>query len=158
MVRIHTSVGLWGILNFPKLRDQFLYLLARGSPLIEGVQLPLQSTARTPPPHLRLSILALLISLNACLPPRPLHADDHSGLHPPYRLPAIIVHQHPEEPPCILFSVSNGSKFPGRFRVWFHPKPDRCNGSYHTKNLDRKKWGGYITKNPAFQVHNFRSN
>jgi len=45
----------------------------------------------------------------------------------------------------VMNSVSNGSKFPGRFRFRFHPNPDRGNGSYHTKN-------------PAFQHHNFASN
>jgi hypothetical protein len=55
-------------------------------------------------------------------------------------------------------SVSNGSKFPGRFRVRFHPKPDRGNGSYHTKNPDHWTWAGFTTKNPAFQVHIFASN
>ena len=39
-----------------------------------------------------------------------------------------------------LNSHSNGSKFPGRVRVRFHPKPDRGNRSYHTKN-------------PPFRVH-----
>jgi len=58
----------------------------------------------------------------------------------------------------LLTSVSNGSKFPGRFRVRFHPKPDRGNGSYHTKNPDRCHWAGFTTKNPAFQFHNFGSN
>jgi len=31
-------------------------------------------------------------------------------------------------------------------------------GSYHTKNLDCWKWGGFTTKNPAFQIHHFGSN
>jgi hypothetical protein len=31
-------------------------------------------------------------------------------------------------------SVSNGSTFPGHFRVRFHPKPDRGDGSYHMQN------------------------
>ena len=55
-------------------------------------------------------------------------------------------------------SVSNGSKFPGRFRFRFHPKPDRGNGSDHTKNPAHWKWAGFTTKNPAFQHHNFASN
>jgi hypothetical protein len=37
MVRINQSVSLWGILNFPLVRDAFLYRLARGIPLKEGV-------------------------------------------------------------------------------------------------------------------------
>jgi hypothetical protein len=37
MVRINKSVGLLGILNFPLLRDAFLYRLARGIPLNQGV-------------------------------------------------------------------------------------------------------------------------
>jgi len=57
-----------------------------------------------------------------------------------------------------MASVSNGSNFPGRFRVRFHPKPDRGNGSYHTKNPDHWKWAGFTNKNPSFQVHNFGSN
>ena len=31
------SIGLWGILNFPQLRDAFQYRLAREIPLKEGV-------------------------------------------------------------------------------------------------------------------------
>jgi hypothetical protein len=37
IVRINRSMGLRGILNFPLLRDAFLYWLARGIPLKEGV-------------------------------------------------------------------------------------------------------------------------
>jgi len=37
IVRINTSVGLRGILNFSLLRDVFPYRLARGIPLKEGV-------------------------------------------------------------------------------------------------------------------------
>ena len=58
----------------------------------------------------------------------------------------------------ITRSVSNRSKFPGRSRVQLHLKPDRGNGSSHTKNPDLWKWACFTTKNPAFQVHNFRSN
>jgi len=75
IVGINKSVGLRGILNFRRLRDAFPYRLARGIPLKEGVSYPLQSKVRTPPPHLRWTILALQISLNAWLPPRPLHSD-----------------------------------------------------------------------------------
>jgi hypothetical protein len=57
-----------------------------------------------------------------------------------------------------ISSVSNGSKFPGRFRFRFHPNPDRGNGSYHTKKPAHRKWAGFTTKNPAFQRHNFASN
>jgi len=37
VVKINKSVGLRGILNFPLLREAFLYQLARGIPLKEGV-------------------------------------------------------------------------------------------------------------------------
>jgi hypothetical protein len=37
IVRINKSVGLRGILNFPRLREVFPYRLARGIPLKEGV-------------------------------------------------------------------------------------------------------------------------
>jgi len=37
IVRINKGVGLWGILNFPLVRDTFLYRLARAIPLKEGV-------------------------------------------------------------------------------------------------------------------------
>jgi len=53
IIRINKSVGLRGILNFRLLGDAFLYRLARGIPLKEGVPYPLQSKVRTPPPHLR---------------------------------------------------------------------------------------------------------
>jgi len=59
---------------------------------------------------------------------------------------------------CISSGVSNGSKFPGRFRVWLRPKQDNCNGSCHMENPDRSKWGSFTTKNCTFQVHNFASN
>jgi len=48
-------------------------------------------------------------------------------------------------------SVSNGSKFRGRFRVRFHPKPDRGNGSYHTKNPAHWKWAGFPPKTRHFK-------
>jgi len=66
--------------------------------------------------------------------------------------------------PLIMFtctalgSVSNRSKLPGRFRDQFHPNPDHGNGSYHTKNPDCRKWGGFTTKNPAFDIDYFGSN
>ena len=53
MVRIDESVGVRGIRNFRLLGDAFLYRLARGIPLMEGVPYPLQSKVRTPPPNLR---------------------------------------------------------------------------------------------------------
>jgi len=53
IVRINESVGLRAMLNFRLLKDAFLYWLARGIPLQEGVPYPLQSKVRTPPPHLR---------------------------------------------------------------------------------------------------------
>jgi len=65
IVRINKSVGLRGILNFRLLRDVFPYRLARGIPLKEGVLYPVRSKDRTPPPHLRRTILALQISINA---------------------------------------------------------------------------------------------
>jgi len=75
IVRITKSVRLRGILNFRQLRDAFQYRLPRGIPLKEGVPYPLQSKVRTPPPHLRWTILRMQILLNAWLPPRPLHSD-----------------------------------------------------------------------------------
>ena len=75
LIRINKSVGLRGILNFHLRRDAFPYRLARGIPLKEGVSYRLESKVRTPPPHLRCTILVLQISLNAGLPPRPLHSD-----------------------------------------------------------------------------------
>jgi len=57
-----------------------------------------------------------------------------------------------------LASVSNRSKFPGQFRFRFHPKPDRGNSSYHTKNPDHWKRTGFTTKIPASEVLNFGSN
>ena len=65
VVRINKSVGLRKILNFRLLRDAFPYRLATGIPLKEGVPYPLQSKVKTPPPHLRCTILALQISINA---------------------------------------------------------------------------------------------
>jgi len=75
IIRINKSVGLQGILNFRLLRDAFPYRLARGIPLKEGVSYLLQSKVRTPPPHLRWTIIALQISLNAWLPPCSLPSD-----------------------------------------------------------------------------------
>jgi len=75
IIRISKSVGLRGILNLCLLTDTFPYRLARRITLNEGVPYPLQSKVRTPPPHLRWTILALQISLNVWLPPRPLHSD-----------------------------------------------------------------------------------
>jgi len=57
-----------------------------------------------------------------------------------------------------MICVSNGCKLPGRFRVRFHPNPDCGNGSYHTNNLDGRKWGSFTTKNPAFEIDHFGSN
>jgi len=65
IVTIDQSVGLGGILDFPLLGGLFPYRLARGIPLKEGVPWPLQSKVRTPPPHLRWTILAWKISLKA---------------------------------------------------------------------------------------------
>jgi len=53
IIRIHKSVGVWGILNIRMLGDTFLYRLARAIHLKEGVQSPIQSKLRTQPPHLR---------------------------------------------------------------------------------------------------------
>lgn len=37
IVRIHKSMGLWGMFHLPLLRDAFLYCLATGLPLEEVV-------------------------------------------------------------------------------------------------------------------------
>jgi len=75
IIRIHKSVGLRGILNFRMRRDMFPYRLPRVIPLMDGVMYPLQSNIRTPPPHLRWTILTLKKSLNAWLRSCPLHCD-----------------------------------------------------------------------------------
>jgi len=62
--RINTSVGFQGMLNFPRIRDSFLYQLARGILLKDGILYPLQSKVRTPPPHLRPTILGWQLTLN----------------------------------------------------------------------------------------------
>jgi len=76
IVSINKGVGHRWSLNFLLPRNAFLYRLPRGIPLKEGVPYPLQSKVRTPPPHLRWTILGLQISLNSWLPPHPLHSDD----------------------------------------------------------------------------------
>jgi len=58
---------------------------------------------------------------------------------------------HPIRNQFWQFSVSNGSKFPVRFRVRFHPKPDGGNGSYHTKNPAHWKWAGFPPKTWHFK-------
>jgi len=55
-------------------------------------------------------------------------------------------------------SVSNGSKSPGRFRVRFRPGTEPFQWVLPHENPDRCHWAGFTTKNPALQVHNFRSN
>jgi len=70
IIRMNKTVGIQWILNFHLLRDTFLYRLARVIPPKEGVPYPLQYTVRTLPHHLRWTILALQISVNAWLPPR----------------------------------------------------------------------------------------
>jgi len=55
-------------------------------------------------------------------------------------------------------SVRNGSKFSVRFRFWFHPEQDHCEGFYHSKNPDHCNWASFATNHPACQLHNFRSN
>jgi len=108
IVRINKSVGLRAILNFRLLRDTFLYRLARGILLKEGVPYPLQSKVRTPPPHLRWTILVLQILINAWLIPRPLHSDGQSILQPPRWVQAFVAHQHPEEPQrFVLYPASH---------------------------------------------------
>jgi hypothetical protein len=62
--RINNSVGIRRILNFRMLCDAFPYRLVREIPLKEGVSYLVQSEVRTPPHHLRWTILALQISLN----------------------------------------------------------------------------------------------
>jgi len=89
IVRINKSVGLRRILNFRLLRDAFPYRLARGIPLKERVPYPVQSKVRTPPHHLRWTNLALQISINALLLPRPLHSDSQQILQPPRRVHAV---------------------------------------------------------------------
>jgi hypothetical protein len=93
------------------LRDAFLYRLARGIPLTEGVLLPLQSKVRTPSLHLRCIILRLQILLNVSLPPVPLHSNEQSILHLPRRLPAVVAQQHSEEPQCVTFYPAQQSAF-----------------------------------------------
>jgi hypothetical protein len=98
IVRMNNCMGFWRILNFPQLRDMFPYQLARGIPFKEGVQYPLQSKARTPPPHLWWTILALQISLNGWLPLHLLHSKGQEILQPLHRVQAIVAHHHLEEP------------------------------------------------------------
>jgi hypothetical protein len=69
IVRINQWVGLWGILNFPLLRDVFPYRLAGGFPLKDGVPYHVRSKVRPLPRYLRWKILGLEISLNSWLPP-----------------------------------------------------------------------------------------
>jgi hypothetical protein len=75
IVRINKSLDLRGAVFFHLLGDRFPYWLARWVPHKEGVPYPLQSKVRIQPPTLRCTILALQISLNAWLPPHPLHCD-----------------------------------------------------------------------------------
>jgi len=49
-------------------------------------------------------------------------------------------------------SVSNGSKFPGRLRVRFHPNPDCGEGFYHTINPDLWNWAGFSSKTRHFNL------
>jgi len=98
IIRINKCVGHQGILHLPLLRDAFPYRLARGFPLKEGPPQPLQSKVRTPPSHLHWTIVMLQISLNAWLPPCPVHSDGRWILQPPCGVVAVVAHQHPEEP------------------------------------------------------------
>jgi len=97
IVRINNSVGLQGIINFPLLRDAFPFRLARGIPPKKGVPEPLQSKVRTPPAHLRCTILVLQISLNTWFPPCPLHSYGQCVLHHPCCIETIVAHLWPEE-------------------------------------------------------------
>jgi hypothetical protein len=95
-VRINKYVGLRGILNSHLPREVLLYRLARGIPVKEGVPYLLQSRVRAPPSYLWGTILALQISLNMWLPPRPLHCKCQHILQPPHRVKAIVEHKHPQ--------------------------------------------------------------
>jgi len=55
-------------------------------------------------------------------------------------------------------SVSNGSKFPGRFRLRFRPRIQPLQWVLPYKNPDHCNWAGCTTKNPAFEHHKFGSN
>jgi len=68
------SMGLWGLLSFCVLKDAFPYPLGRWIPFKEGVPYHLQSKIRTPPAHLRWTILALQIVLNAWISPWLVHS------------------------------------------------------------------------------------
>ena len=59
---------------------------------------------------------------------------------------------------ALIPSVSNGSKSPGRFRVQFRPGSEPSQQVLPHENPDRCHWAGFTSKNPAFQVHNFRCN
>jgi len=87
IVWINNSVFLRRILSFHQLSDAFPYQLARGIPLKEGVPYPLQSKVRTPPPHLRWTILTFQISLNAWLPPHryTVTVNKYSNRHPIFK-------------------------------------------------------------------------
>jgi len=50
-----------------------------------------------------------------------------------------------------ILSVSNGTKFSGRFQSRFHPKLDHGNRCYHTKNPEHWKWAGFTTKSWHFK-------
>jgi len=58
----------------------------------------------------------------------------------------------------VTSSVSNGYKFPVRFRVRFQPGTSPLQWVLPHKNTDCSDWAGFTTKNRAFQPDNFRSN
>jgi len=67
---------------------------------------------------------------------------------------------HPHSVICISVngsshSISIGSKFPGRFRVRFHLKPDCGNRSYHTKNPDHLQMGRFYHQKPSISSSQF---
>ena len=73
LFRNNKSVGVWGTLSFPLLRDAIPPQLVRGITPKEGVPQPIQSMVRCPPSHLRSTILAWQILLNVWLPTCSLH-------------------------------------------------------------------------------------
>jgi len=88
----------WGNSHLPPAKRRSLFRLASVIPLNEGVREPLKSIDRTPPPHLSWTIVALQISLNKWLPPRPLHSEGQLIPSQLRWVHIVVVHQHPEEP------------------------------------------------------------
>ena len=59
---------------------------------------------------------------------------------------------------AVDISVSNGSKFPGWFRVQFRPRTEPLQQVLPHENPHRCNWAGFTTKNPSFQHHKFGAN